>query len=119
MRSAGPGASRPERGPSLAMEPIANRRFEISNVRDLLACLRNAIFSCMVSDALNLEGEWVGHYAGHFDEFIRIVQNGSAVEAWKITGDDYVPAGALTWRADLETGRGFGQIAEQEFRNPR
>ena len=73
-----------------------------------------------MSNALvNLEGEWVGHYTGHFDEFIRIVQNGSAVEAWKITGDDYVPAGALTWRADLRTGQGEGQIAEREFRNPR
>ena len=73
----------------------------------------------MVKEALNLAGEWVGHYIGHFDEFVRIVQDGSRVEAWKITGDDYVPAGALTWRADLETGRGEGQIAEQEVRNPR
>jgi hypothetical protein len=68
---------------------------------------------------LRLDGEWVGHYTGHFDEFIRIVQHGSVLEAWKITGDDYVPAGALTWRADLRTGHGEGQIAEQEFRNPR
>jgi hypothetical protein len=73
----------------------------------------------MVKEALNLTGEWVGHYTGHFDEFIRIVHDGSKVEAWKITGDDYVPAGALTWRADLLTGRGEGQIAEKEFRNAR
>jgi hypothetical protein len=73
----------------------------------------------MVMEVLSLAGEWVGHYTGHFDEFIRIVQDGFKVEAWKITGDDYVPAGALTWRADLQSGRGEGQVAEKEFRNPR
>lgn len=73
----------------------------------------------MGKGVVRLAGEWVGHYTGHFDEFVRIVQDGSMLEAWKITGDDYVPAGALTWRADLETGLGEGQIAEREFRNPR
>jgi hypothetical protein len=73
----------------------------------------------MPKTEVNLTGEWVGHYQGHFDEVVRIVQDGCSVEAWKITGDDYVPACALTWRADLETGRGEGQIAEIEFRNPR
>ncbi len=73
----------------------------------------------MPNAVISLAGEWVGHYKGHFDEFVRIVQNGASVEAWKITGDDYVPAGALTWRADLQTGRGEGQVAELEFRNPR
>ena len=52
---------------------------------------------------LNLEGEWIGHYPGHFDEVIRIVQNEDELEAVKITGDDFVPAGAITWRANLST----------------
>lgn len=73
----------------------------------------------MVHGAIDLSGEWVGYYAGHFDEFIRITQTGDSVEAVKITGDDYVPAGAVTWRASLKTGKGEGQIAEKEFRNPR
>ena len=68
---------------------------------------------------LNLEGEWIGHYPGHFDEVIRIVQNADEVEAVKITGDDFVPAGAITWRANLRTMRGEGQIAELEYQNPR
>jgi hypothetical protein len=57
--------------------------------------------------------------AEYFDEVIKITQSGDQVEAVKITGDEYVPAGAITWRADLRTGLGEGQIAEREFRNPR
>ncbi|HVV01743.1 MAG TPA: Cyclin D1-binding domain-containing protein, partial [Verrucomicrobiae bacterium] len=57
----------------------------------------------VAQDTLDLNGEWIGHYPGHFDEVIRIVQDDNTVEAIKITGDDYVPAGATTWRANLRT----------------
>ncbi len=67
---------------------------------------------------INLEGEWIGFYPSHFDEVIRITQSDSQIEAVKITGDDYVPAGSITWRADLRNGRGEGQVAEQGYRNP-
>ena len=50
-------------------------------------------------DGINLADEWIGHYAGHFDEVIRITQNGDQLEAIKVTGDDFVPAGAVTWNA--------------------
>jgi len=61
-----------------------------------------------IEQELDLSGEWIGHYPGHYDECIRIVQDGDDVEALKITGDDYVPAGAITWRANLRTGHGVG-----------
>jgi hypothetical protein len=72
-----------------------------------------------VIEVIDLDGEWIGHYPGHFDEVIRVTQHGDVVEAVKVTGDDYVPAGATTWRANLTTLHGEGQIAEKEFQNPR
>ena len=72
-----------------------------------------------MKDRISLAGEWIGHYPGHFDEVIRINQRGDHVEAVKITGDDYVPAGATTWRASLRTMTGEGQIAEEEYIHPR
>lgn len=73
----------------------------------------------MQSTKPDLSGEWVGYYTGHYDEFVRIVQKGDVVEAIKITGDDFVPADEITWRANVNTGYGEGQVAEREFRNPR
>jgi hypothetical protein len=69
---------------------------------------------------IDLVGEWIGHYPGHFDEVVKItLERDDKVVCTKITGDDYVPAGAITWKADLSTMNGEGQIAEKEFVNPR
>lgn len=68
---------------------------------------------------LDLSGEWLGFYTGHFDEVVRVTQEGDFVEAVKVTGDEYVPAEEVTFRANLRTGMGEGQIAEREFRNAR
>jgi len=65
----------------------------------------------------NLSGEWIGHYRGHFDQVIKITQFGEEIVAVKITGDDHVPGGAVTFRANVRTGAGEGQVAEKEYRN--
>ncbi len=66
---------------------------------------------------LNLSGEWIGHYRGHFDQVVKITQLGEEVVAVKITGDDHVPGGQVTFRANVKSGVGEGQVAEKEFRN--
>ncbi|MDX1952791.1 MAG: Cyclin D1-binding domain-containing protein [Verrucomicrobiota bacterium] len=73
----------------------------------------------MAQSDMDFSGEWLGFYAGHFDEVVRITQCGDQLEAVKVTGDDYVPANEITFRANLKTGAGEGQVAEKEFRNPR
>ncbi|HYE31480.1 MAG TPA: Cyclin D1-binding domain-containing protein [Methylomirabilota bacterium] len=72
-----------------------------------------------VASSIDLSGEWLGFYTGHYDEVVKIVQRGDQVEAIKITGDEYVPAEEVTFRANLRTGDGMGQVAEKEFRNAR
>lgn len=87
--------------------------------KDLVAAGRTRHNVRKMVETIELQGEWIGHYPGHFDEVIRIDRHGEEVEAVKITGDDYVPAGAVTWKANLRTLRGKGQIAENEFVRPR
>ncbi|GAB4241119.1 MAG: hypothetical protein OHK005_03810 [Candidatus Methylacidiphilales bacterium] len=67
---------------------------------------------------LDLTGEWIGFYPGHFDEVIRVDREDAFWVATKITGDEYVPAGEITWRAEIASGEGSGQIAGVGFRNP-
>lgn len=67
----------------------------------------------------DLSGEWIGHYRGHYDEIVAVTQEGRLAVARKVSGDDYVPAGEITWRADVVTGAGEGQVAEREYRHPR
>ncbi len=67
---------------------------------------------------LDLTGEWIGFYPGHFDEVVSVVKRDGCWEATKITGDDYVPAGEISWRVQIDTLKGVGQIAGHGFRDP-
>lgn len=73
----------------------------------------------MSNMGIMLKGEWIGNYRQNFEEVIRIDQTGEDLIAVKVTGDEYVPAEEITWRANLRTGKGEGQVAEYEFRNPK
>jgi hypothetical protein len=71
------------------------------------------------SSQFQLVGEWIGNYRGHFEEVIRIDLIDGKWIATKITGDENVPAGEITWRVDPTTCIGEGQIAGPGFLQPR
>ena len=67
----------------------------------------------------NLNGYWVGDYGGHGYELIRIYHKGYKIYAKKLTGDENIPAGKLTWRMtfgeDMREGKGEIHLAERGF----
>jgi hypothetical protein len=68
----------------------------------------------------HLTGEWIGHYEGHFDQVIRVEIDKNFLVARKVTGDDYVPAGEVTFCVNIDNPRdAAGIIAEAEYRNVR
>jgi hypothetical protein len=69
-------------------------------------------------DFADLPGEWIGFYPGHFDEVVKIRRDGDKLIAIKVTGDDFVPEGEITWWVSVHNGVGEGQIAEEGFANP-
>ena len=48
-----------------------------------------------------LAGLWKGNYPNHGDELVRLHYDGDQLYATKMTGDAHVPAGEVTFRADL------------------
>ena len=67
----------------------------------------------------DLTGEWIGLYPGYFDEVVMITREDTRIQALKITGDEHVPAGEITWRVDAVHLKGEGRVAEREFHRPR
>merc|ERR1719152_607886 len=50
-----------------------------------------------------LAGLWKGNYPNHGDELVRLHYDGDMLYATKESGDEHVPAGEVTFRADLAT----------------
>lgn len=60
-------------------------------------------------------GRWVGDYPSG-PEVVEIQQIGPILQAVKVFGNEYVPAGAVTWRVFLGNMTGEGRIGDRETR---
>lgn len=49
----------------------------------------------------NLEGLWVGKYGSHGFEMINVTYSGDELIAYKVTGDQNIPRGEISFTADL------------------
>jgi len=87
------------------MERHVNReRYdEAARCRDELLVLRRFL------PQYQLAGLWKGNYPNHGDELVRIHYKGDELYATKVTGDEHVPAGEVTFRADLQAPADLGE----------
>ena len=75
---------------------VRNERYgEAARCRDELLVLRRFL------PQYQLAGLWKGNYPNHGDELVRLHYQGDTLYATKVTGDEHVPAGEVTFRADL------------------
>ena len=77
---------------------VAVRKERYANaieLRDRLMVLRRFL------PQFQLAGVWKGNYPNHGDELVRLHYDGDQLYATKMTGDAHVPAGEVTFRADL------------------
>ena len=65
-----------------------------------------------------LGGEWEGIYASHGKETINIHYEGSTLVAVKMTGDDNVPKGEITFTVDLSAEGLLGPVGRDAVTHP-
>mmetsp|Transcript_24344 Transcript_24344/g.50031 ORF Transcript_24344/g.50031 Transcript_24344/m.50031 type:complete len:429 (+) Transcript_24344:353-1639(+) len=71
----------------------------------------------------NLEGLWVGKYGSHGFEMINVTYTGDKLIAYKVTGDQNIPRGEITFTADLTpqhpTPTSFKPSSDSNHQHPK
>jgi len=99
------------RDPLAVYKDFRKRMWEAAKLEDydMAANLRDAAREVQAFlPQYNLEGLWMGNYGAHGYEVISISYENSRGQQWlvatKVTGDDYVKAGEVTFKVDLTPG---------------
>jgi len=105
LRSKDPAVMASSVREELAQAVLAERYNDAAKCRDQLLVLRRFL------PQYQLAGLWKGNYPNHGDELVRIHYEGDLLVATKVTGDVHVPAGEVTFQADLAAPFGEGDAA--------
>jgi len=97
LRSKDPAALADKLREDMAQRVREERYVEAADCRDQLLVLRR------FQPQYQLAGLWKGNYPNHGEALVRLHYQGDTLLATKITGDEHVPAGEVTFRADLTT----------------
>ncbi|KAL3780323.1 hypothetical protein ACHAWO_010110 [Cyclotella atomus] len=62
----------------------------------------------------NLEGLWVGKYGKHGFEMINVTYSGDQLIAYKVTGDQNIPRGHISFVVDLSPPGSYSDMMEDE-----
>ena len=72
----------------------------------------------LINKEADILGKWVGFYEGFGEEIINISKINNRYVARKITGDQYVPTGEITFQFDTNLDNCKIQFANIGFKNP-
>uniref|UniRef100_A0A7S0NYJ9 UVR domain-containing protein n=1 Tax=Calcidiscus leptoporus TaxID=127549 RepID=A0A7S0NYJ9_9EUKA len=97
LRSKDPAALADELREAMAARVREERYIEAAKCRDKLLVLRR------FQPQYQLAGLWKGNYPNHGEALVRMHYQGDMLLATKVTGDEHVPAGEVTFRAELTT----------------
>jgi len=94
-------------------EDLSSKRFTRDWLEFYKTCRSHANFS----------GVWVACFGTHGEEFVNVRHSGYKIEAVKITGDPYIPAGKPTFNIwlsdDLTSGEGEIHLADEGYIDPK